>query len=346
MDAEDDKTISRKDMSTWQDLTLEERMVILQQVAKTEKIPQSAIEKDWWVTAVLKAIFQTEAAPKMLFKGGTSLSKGWHLIERLSEDVDLAIDHTFFGINGTTKSQRDKLRKTSRKYIQETLSKSLENNLKTMGCHGFSIENVTEKPSGEPLDSDVDPTVILVNYDSICEEAMDYIQPRVKIEISCLSMAEPCEEKEIESLIHKSYPDIDDATVCHVRTVLPSRTFLEKAFLLNEEFQKEKPRSQRMSRHLYDLYMMMNTEFGKAALSDSTLYASIVAHRKAYYAVKYIDYQKHHPSAIDFRPPEAAREAWKADYTRMLESFIYGNAPSFEELCQEMERLVERFRKV
>lgn len=97
MDAEDDKTISRKDMSNWQDLTLEERMVILQQVAKTEKIPQSAIEKDWWVTAVLKAIFQTEAAPKMLFKGGTSLSKGWHLIERLSEDVDLAIDHTFFG---------------------------------------------------------------------------------------------------------------------------------------------------------------------------------------------------------------------------------------------------------
>lgn len=160
MDAEDDKTISRKDMSNWQDLTLEERMVILQQVAKTEKIPQSAIEKDWWVTAVLKAIFQTEAAPKMLFKGGTSFSKGWHLIERLSEDVDLAIDHTFFGINGTTKSQRDKLRKTSRKYIQETLSKSLENNLTTMGCHGFSIENVTEKPSGEPLDSDVDPTVM------------------------------------------------------------------------------------------------------------------------------------------------------------------------------------------
>ena len=294
-------------MSIWQDFTLEEMMVVLQRVAKAEKIPQSAIEKDWWVTAVLKAIFQTEAAPKMLFKGGTSLSKGWHLIERLSEDVDLAIDHSFFGINGTTKSQRDKLRKTSRKYIQETLSKSLENNLTAMGCHGFSIENVTTNPTGEQLDSDVDPTVILVNYDSICEETTDYIQPRVKIEISCLSMAEPCEEKEIESLIHKSYPDIDDATISHIRTVLPTRTFLEKAFLLNEEFQKEKPRSLRMSRHLYDLYMLMDTEFGTAALSDSALYESIVAHRKAYYAVKYIDYKKHHPSTIDFRPNRSSR---------------------------------------
>lgn len=101
-------------MSLWQQLMSGERLVILQDVAKNEKIPQTAVEKDWWVTAVLKAVFQTEAAPQMLFKGGTSLSKGWGLIARLSEDVDLAIDHSFFGINGTNKSQRDKLRKASK----------------------------------------------------------------------------------------------------------------------------------------------------------------------------------------------------------------------------------------
>ena len=331
-------------MSNWQDLTIEERLVILQKVAKAEKLPQSAIEKDWWVTSVLKAAFQTEAAPYMLFKGGTSLSKGWNLIERLSEDVDLAIDHTFYRINGTTKSQRDKLRKKSRKYIQETLSKSLGNNLTAIGCRGFSIENVVTKPNGEPLESDVDPTVILVNYESICEETTDYIQPRVKIEISCLSMAEPCEEKVIDSLIHKSYPEIDDATICQIRTVLPSRTFLEKAFLLNEEFQKDKPRAQRMSRHLYDLFMIMDTEFGKAALSDTDLYEAIIAHRQSYYALKFVDYQKHQPSSIDFRPRQAVIEDWKSDYAKMLESFIYGDAPSFEKLCSAMDELVLRFR--
>lgn len=333
-------------MSMWQDLTLDERMVILQNVAKVEGIPQAAIEKDWWITAVLKAVFQTDAAPQMLFKGGTSLSKGWHLIERLSEDVDLAIDHSFFGINSTNKSQRDKLRKLSRKYIQEKLSKSLENNLLALGCKGFTVENITHKPNGEPLDSDVDPTAILVNYDSICEEVTEYIQPRVKVEISCLSMAEPYEEKEIESLIHKSYPTEDDSTLSGVRTVLPSRTFLEKAFLLNEEFQKDKPRSRRMSRHLYDLYMMMDTEYGKAALADTDLYEAIVAHRHAYYAVKHVDYNKHQPSIIDFRPPKAAVEDWKADYAKMLESFIYGSAPSFEQLCSSMDELLRRFRRI
>lgn len=331
-------------MSMWQDLTLDERKVILQNVAKVEGISQVAIEKDWWVTAVLKAVFQTETAPHMLFKGGTSLSKGWHMIERLSEDLDLSIDHSFFGINSTNKNQRDKLRKLSRKYIHETFSKSLEDNLTALNCKGFTIENITHKPNGEPLDSDIDPTVILVNYDSICDESMAYIQPRVKIEISCLSMAEPYEDKEIESLIHKNYPNEDDSTLCKARTVLPSRTFLEKAFLLNEEFQREKPRSQRMSRHLYDLFMMMDTEFGKAALSNIDLYEAIIAHRQSYYAIKYVDYQKNQPSSIDFRPPKAVIEDWKSDYTKMLESFIYGDAPSFEKLCTAMDELILRFR--
>lgn len=333
-------------MSNWQDLTMDERLVILHKVAKDEKLPQSAIEKDWWVTNVLKAAFQTEAAPYLLFKGGTSLSKGWHLIERLSEDVDLAIDHSFFGINGTTKSQRDKLRKKSRKYIIEIFSKSLEDNLIANGCRNFSIESITTKPNGELLDSDVDPTVILVNYNSICEEATDYIQTKVKIEISCLSMAEPFEYKEIDSLIHKNLPEIDETSICHVRTVHPSRTFLEKAFLLNEEFQKDKPRSQRMSRHLYDLFMMMDTKFGKDAVSNIDLYEAIIAHRQSYYALKHVDYQKLQPSSIDFRPPQAVIDDWKYDYEKMMESFIYGDAPSFEKLCTAMNELVLRFRKL
>lgn len=113
-------------MSHWQNLTIEERQVILNNVARVENLPPAAIEKDWWVTSVLNAVFRTDAASSMLFKGGTSLSKAWHIIERLSEDVDLAIDHSFFGVNSTNKNQRDKLRKLSRKYIMETLAEQLD----------------------------------------------------------------------------------------------------------------------------------------------------------------------------------------------------------------------------
>ena len=346
MDAEDYQQIEETDMSHWQNLTIEERQVILNNVARVENLPPAAIEKDWWVTSVLNAVFRTDAASNMLFKDGTSLSKAWHIIERLSEDVDLAIDHSFFGVNSTNKTQRDKLRKLSRKYIMETLAEQLDRNLSEMGMSGYTIERVTSTDSGTPIDSDKDPTVILVNYESVCNDRVGYILPRVKVEISCLSMSEPSEEMPIESLISKSYPAEDSSTSCRVKTVLPSRTFLEKAFLLNEEFQKEKPRSLRMSRHLYDMYLLKDTGFGREALTDTDLYETIVKHRSLYYVDKRVDYNRHHPSLINFCPPDKVVDAWKSDYANMLESFIYGKAPSFDELMESMKSLLDDFRRV
>ena len=332
--------------SIWQNYTTPERSVMLQRVAAKEELPQPAIEKDWWVTVVLKALFETEAAPALLFKGGTSLSKGWHLIERLSEDVDIAIDHSFFDVNGTNKSQREKLRKTARRYIHEQLSPQLRERLEAMGVKDFRIENVTTRDDGSPIDSDKDPTVILVWYEPVCQETIDYIQPRVKVEISCLSMSEPKEVKPIQSLIGGLFAEEDEGTACSVATVVPERTFLEKAFLLNEEFQKEHPRHVRMSRHLYDLYKLMDTDYGKAALADGKLYGEIVRHRSLYYALKYVDYNRHLPGLIDFCPAEKLLPDWNRDYDNMLESFIYGKAPSFDELITAVRRLVERFRMV
>lgn len=126
--------------------------------------------------------------------------------------------------------------------------------MKGMGITGYSVENVTQvqDKNGEwkVIDSDKDPTVILLHYPSIVEDAISYIPPRVKIEISCLSMDEPTEERGIRSLIGESFEGEDTDANCKIRTVVPTRTFLEKLFLLAEEFQKEKPRSVRMSRHL------------------------------------------------------------------------------------------------
>ncbi len=88
-------------------------------------INQVAIEKDWWVTVTLKALFQADCCESLIFKGGTSLSKGFNIIERFSEDIDLAISHSFFGIEKTGKSQREKLRKTSRAYMRQFIALNL-----------------------------------------------------------------------------------------------------------------------------------------------------------------------------------------------------------------------------
>ena len=82
-------------------LTVEGKTINLQRAVPWNfayKTRLAAIEKDWWVTAVLKALFQTSCKDALSFKGGTSLSKSWGIIERLSEDIDLALDHSFFGM--------------------------------------------------------------------------------------------------------------------------------------------------------------------------------------------------------------------------------------------------------
>ena len=83
-------------MSLWINSTKEERLVMLQQVAARMKFADSAAEKDWWVTLTLKAIFMMPIGKYMLFKGGTSLSKGWYIISRFSEDIDLILSRKFF----------------------------------------------------------------------------------------------------------------------------------------------------------------------------------------------------------------------------------------------------------
>ena len=337
-------------MSKWLDLTHNERLAILTAVEKAEKLQQeSAVEKDWWVTAVINALFKTSCAASLSFKGGTSLSKGWGLIERFSEDIDLALDHSFFGIERTNKKQRDNLCRKSRAYIVDTLATELDNNLKAMGITGYRIEAVTERMTKDGpvhINSNTDPTVLLVHYDTILDTIVEYIPPRVKIEISCMSLDEPTEFRNITSLISNHFAEEDDEFSCTVRTVVPTRTFLEKAFLLNEEFQKVHPRYRRMSRHLYDLEKLMDTQFAKEALSDKALYDKIVEHRSVYYALPYFDYSLHSPATISFTPPESIIDKWREDYAEMQRHFIFGDSLSFDELTTRIVILQERFRQM
>lgn len=97
----------------------EEKLLVFQEVAKEKNIPAFAVEKDWWVTQTLATIFELEIATYILFKGGTSLSKAWGIINRFSEDIDLALDKSFLGFEKgmISKSQIKKLREKSFNYI-------------------------------------------------------------------------------------------------------------------------------------------------------------------------------------------------------------------------------------
>ena len=217
----------------WLSHSIEDRRIILRQTAEAESLPEYAIEKDWWVTMTLKAIFQTECAASLLFKGGTSLSKGWKLIQRFSEDIDLSIDHQYFRETVKNNNQLKMLRKQCRRYVVDMLVGDIDCRMEAMSLSGYRIYPVVEQ-GGNKVSTDSDPTEIIIEYPSVIETASDYVRPAVKVEISCLSMKEPFELKEITTLISDAFPRADRDTSAVIPIVLPSRTFLEKAFLLCE----------------------------------------------------------------------------------------------------------------
>jgi predicted nucleotidyltransferase component of viral defense system len=329
-------------MNNWQSLSAERQRVIIGNIASQTGYSPHAIEKDWWVTMVLKALFQTSCADYLVFKGGTSLSKCWNLIERFSEDVDVAIFREFFNITEiSSKNQRYKLRKTSSKYIQEHLIDELDEKLKAFEIAGYTIElEMTET-------SDKDPRVLYVKYSSLFPENK-YLTDSVKIEISCRSLREPYDPVQLRSIIAENYPNerfADDSFV--VNTVSPKRTFLEKAFLLHEALQKGRIRSLRMTRHLYDLHKLMDTDFAKDALFDIALYKTVVEHRSIMTREKGVDYSTLRPSLINFVPVnKEVIEIWQDDYKNMCEAFFYELPINFDELLERMKELSNRFRAI
>ena len=232
------------------------RVLAFTQVAEKRGITPFAVEKDWWVSQTLKAVFELDVAEHLVFKGGTSLSKAWNLIERFSEDIDLAIEREFLGFEGSlTKNKKTKLRKASGQYISEVFYLELQEKFKEKG-----LENVTFSLA-ETQNSDQDPRIINIFYPNIIE-VTEYLKPRVQIEVGCRSLIEPFTMKKISAMVDDEYPEQSFSEKSkEIPSVNPERTFLEKIFLLHEEFQKtaEKIRVDRLSRHLYDLYALSKT---------------------------------------------------------------------------------------
>jgi hypothetical protein len=327
----------------WLNLSTEDRLTTLNNAYNKVGLPPKAIEKDWWVTMTLRALFQCGCAKHIVFKGGTSLSKAWNLIERFSEDIDIAIDRKFFGFDGElTKKQVNNLRRISCSYISEQLKEELDKKLKDTGIIGYSV-SVTETE-----DTTKDPQIIEIHYNSLFN-AGSYIQDKVLIEIGARSLMEPSKDVKLRSILANTFPDGVFADEYYsIPTVVPQRTFLEKAFLLHEELQKptEKIRVNRMSRHIYDLEKMMDTDYATEALNDRELYNTIVAHRSTLTKMKEVDYSTHTPDKINFIPSLNVLDLWKTDYESMQKNMIYGNSLPFDKLMDRIRELNGRFREI
>ncbi len=160
---------------------------------------------------------------------------------------------------------------------------------------------------------------------------------------------EPSENREINSILSSTFPDQTFTTESFsISTVLPQRTFLEKILLLHEEFSQHttKIRIDRLSRHLYDLEKLMDTEHGKAAINDTELYKGIVIHREKFNPLRGLDYSNHIPGRIKIIPPDEVIKEWERDYQAMSENMIYGEPLNFEALIKRMQQLQKRVNEM
>jgi len=315
-------------------------------IAKKLRIHSVSVEKDEWITAVIRALFSLPYSNHLSFKGGTSLSKCWHIIERFSEDIDIAINREFLGFSEDLSGNqiRNKLRKASCLFIREKLTIDLAEQMKIQGINPdmFSVKvNITE-------DTTKDPEIIEVIYKSVID-GLPYINPIVTLEIGCRSMKDPIEKAKIQSLIDELYPDTPFADKSfELNAVAPQRTFIEKLCLLQEEFakQKELVRINRMSRHLYDIAKMAETDVELKSLTDVHLWKLVVEHRQKFVKMKDFDYELLKPQNISIIPPKFIISEWQKDYETMRETMIYGESLPFNYLIDKIKKLNDRINRI
>lgn len=314
------------------------------EAATRKALPAVAVEKDWWVTAVLRALFSLHYAKYLSFKGDTSLSKCYNLIERFSEDIDIAVNRENPDFTNTNTKIRNNLRRATCKFVREELQFDVKNKLETSGISAdlFSVNvNIT------PITT-TDPEIIEIVYQSLFGDN-DYIKPVVKIEVSGRSMSEPLQIVKLQSIVDEVFADMSFTNIpFDVNAVVPQRTFIEKICLLHEEFAKpnEQVRVERMSRHLYDLVKMTDTPIAEEALKNKDLYNSVVEHRRIFIGLNGFDYSTLAPKTINIVPPDHIIDFWQADYETMQRTMIYGSSLPFDKLIEKIKQLNEKINKI
>jgi len=331
-------------------LSAERRRNAFLQMEQEMGLQAFSVEKDFWVCWTLRELFGLpDVGEHLTFKGGTSLSKAWGLIERFSEDIDLIVAKELFGYGDdaapdkapSKKQSRlrlDSLQSACRDWVQGTLQPGLGKCIAgVLGPEGWRLE----------VDANVaDGHCLLFSYPSVLSaQSAGYVSPWVKLELGARSDDWPHVERSVIPYVLERFPVLDREGASMVRVLAAERTFWEKVCLLHEETFRptDKPRPLRIARHYYDLWCLLRAGVGKRALVDFTLFAHVVEHRKVFFRYTWVDYETHRPGSLRLLPASEDMRAWKADYEAMRGAMFFGEAPPFAEILKVVAEFEKTF---
>lgn len=313
-------------------LSERQRAELFQETAAIKGMTPAVVEKDFWVSWILGRIYQDEnLARQLMFKGGTSLSKVYGLIERFSEDIDLVLDWREVTADDPMAERSKTKQNVLNQEINDKAKSYIAGNLLAM------VNGVVEGICGCEIDQQ-DPYVINMRYPAAFKDT--YLRPEVRLEIGPLASWLPFEERKISCYAAEAFPKIFDIAEYDVQVITAERTFWEKATILHHEAYrpKESPQPSRYSRHYYDLVKMANSDVKQNVLGHFELLADVVEFKQRFYPRGWARYDLAVPGSLKLVPEGHVLESIRKDYQNMRD-MIFGEVLDFDAMMQTLQTL-------
>jgi hypothetical protein len=313
--------------------------------------PIGNVEKDFLVCWTLNALYHERpaAGPRLLFKGGTSLSKAYGLIERFSEDIDVTVfrDDLDEAVsiealealsNKKRRARLDAIRDACRAYITGPLYTFL----------GAQIAADTSGAGRVEIDpADPDGQTLLLWYPEVEPRDGAYVRPAVRLESGAKSALDPHQPVSITPYINNEAPELKLA-VTDVTTIEAGRTFWDKVVIahgLRRWYERRgvlRQEGQRVSRHYYDLHCLLQSDVGLAALAQTALGADCVRHARMFFDRPDYDLASAAAGSFAIAPIDGMIEALTRDYDN-TKAMVFGSPPDFTDILLSVgsiERMV------
>lgn len=334
-------------MNTFIQLSSDERNLYCRQASErmAVSLPAAVIEKDFWVCWILNLLNDIpELKGNITFKGGTSLSKAWGLIERFSEDLDIAINRKVFGqeppygaedaeSNTQRKLRLGELESKSATFIQDLLLPSLQEKIAAhLNPDEFTLKLIQK---GNEVN-------IVFEYPGTLKNELGGLLPVVLIELVPRADEMPNEERKITPIIFEVFSELLGEGTFSISTLAPERTFLEKLLFIHETIGGFNKGSERKSRHYYDLLKLYQAGVFERIKSDFGLLKIVVEHRQTFFRYNALDYTGILTIGVNIVPPQNSLADWRGDYTRSS-VMIYNSIPSFDDLMTFADQFEKEF---
>ena len=330
--------------------TADDRATIIREVAARRDISAVMVEKDFWVSWTLAVLFaHPEFSDELVFKGGTSLSKVFGVIERFSEDIDLSVSPDFVGIKEEWVEEADSRNKRTDR-MKQLEAACIE---KVRERFAPELESIAGESLGKPkdgnrwmefqVDDDTHSPVILFHYPSNETTGFEYLRRSVKMEFGSLTDQRPAGKHTIKPWVAEEFPALLADFDCELVALELERTFREKATILHAEYHRDaaKPIRDRFSRHYADTAAMGTYAEISRVLSNNELRQHVTDWKSKFFPSSWARYDLAKPGTFHLVPPETRRAELEKDY-RAMEPMFLNKPPSFASILQTLIDLERR----